>query len=108
MRLDISQLHFIDSRLRTMAIGVEMYFGVEFTATSLFRLGDSGVHGQLPLRGLDLRCHNETLGKAVAKYINSHWSYDESRLEKRCCIFHNAGQGWHLHLQVHPNTKRLS
>jgi hypothetical protein len=108
MRLDISQLHFIDPQLRIIAIGVEMYFGVEFTATSLVRIGDNGVHGQLPLRGIDLRCHNEKLGKAVEEHVNSTWVYDLNRPEMKCCVFHNAGQGWHLHLQVHPNTKRVA
>ncbi|GAG88238.1 unnamed protein product, partial [marine sediment metagenome] len=38
---------------------------------------------------------------------NAHWIYDPERLEKKCAKFHNTGQGVHIHLQVHRNTKYL-
>lgn len=106
MRIDISQLMFIDAKLRTIAVGVEIYYGMEFTVTSLYRMNDSGVHGQLPLRGLDFRCPNKEVGWAIEEHVNSIWEYDHTRPDMKCCIFHDAGTGNHLHLQVHPNTRR--
>ena len=74
--------------------------------TSAFRPGDSGVHGTLKLRGLDLRCRASDLGHVAEDFINGIWSYDPERPSKKVAIFHDVGQGLHLHLQVHPNTRR--
>ena len=104
MKIDIKQLEFIDARLRTMVTELEAELGVEFTITSLYRINDNGVHGQLPLRGLDLRCRNAELGKFVEDYVNSRWQYDPSRPSMQCCMCHTVGRGLHLHLQVHANT----
>jgi len=102
------QLEFIDLKLRHMAIETESSFRVEFEITSLYRIGDNGVHGQLPLRGLDFGCRHEAIGKAVEGYVNSYWQYDPSRPEKVCCMYHKTKTGqYHLHLQVHPNTVRV-
>ena len=104
MRIDIEQLEFIDKKLRSMLLMLEAQFDVEFTITSLYRIGDNGVHGQLPLRGIDLRCQDEHLGRLVEDYINSIWEYDHGR-DLKCCMYHDAGSGDHLHFQVHPNTR---
>ncbi|GAG36675.1 unnamed protein product, partial [marine sediment metagenome] len=50
MRIDYQQLDFIHPLLRDMISDVEKETGFEFTITSLYRIGDSGNHGQLPLR----------------------------------------------------------
>jgi hypothetical protein len=107
MRIDLNQLEFIDPILREMAISVEHHFGVEFTVTSLLRLpvGGSSNHQQLPLRAIDLRCYDDALGFSVEEYVNSVYEYDYHRPSKKACLFHDVGQGWHLHLQVHPNTR---
>ena len=105
MKLDLAQLEFINPLLRDLALAVEERFG-EKTITSLYRIGDTGVHGMLPLRGLDFRCTSQIHGKEVETWVNDIWSYDSSRPEKKCCLFHNVGNGWHLHLQVHPKTVR--
>jgi hypothetical protein len=34
------------------------------------------------------------------------WTYDTERPHKKCCIYHDVGQGKHIHFQVHPNTTR--
>lgn len=107
MKLDINQLEFIDRKLRDIAIVVEKHFDVEFEATSLYRIGDGGVHGVLPLRGLDLGCKDQKFGDMVAEYINSKWEYDHKRPTKKCCTCHNIGKGLHLHIQVHPNTRLI-
>jgi len=106
MKIDIKQLFFIHPKLRVMAVRLERDLAAEFTATSLFRINDNGVHGMLPLRGLDLSCKHSFFGLVVEDYINKRWVYDPKRPEMKCCIFHDSGQGYHLHFQVHPNTIR--
>ena len=108
MKIDIGQLDFINPILREMAKSVEAHFGVEFTVTSLYRIPDgapSSTHEVLPLRAVDLRCHDDALGFAVQHYVNSIYEYDPDRITKKCCLYHDAGGGWHIHLQVHPNTR---
>lgn len=107
MNIDLSQLEFIDKKLRDMAIETEENFGVDFVITSLFRIGDNGVHGTLPLRGLDWRCRDILFGKLVEDQINKHWKYDPTRPDMKCCMCHDVGGGIHLHLQVHANTVRI-
>ena len=104
MKIDIGQLDFIEPKLRELAQLVEQATGLEFTVTSLYRINDSGVHGQLPLRGIDLRCKDQSIGLLVQSMVNQHWIYDPDRPDMKCCMFHDVGQGAHLHLQVHPNT----
>lgn len=105
MRIDIAQLEFITPLLREMALDLEKHFGVEFIITSLYRINDTGVHGQLPLRGIDLSCKDEAMGLIVENYINKKWCYDPQRLQMMCCMYHAVvGGAFHIHLQVHPNT----
>jgi len=98
------QLKFIDIKLRKLAVSVESYLGDEQTITGLYRIGDNGVHGTLPLRGLDLRCQDDELGEKIARYVKSHYVYDPKQPDKNCCLYHNVGWGKHIHLQVHDNT----
>jgi hypothetical protein len=105
MRIDLSQLDFIEPLLRDIVIGLEKKYGVEFMITSLYRIGDKGVHGQLPLRGIDLRCWDKSLGEMIEEEINTLYVYDPERPNMSVCMFHDIGQGAHLHLQVHPNTR---
>lgn len=105
MQIDIQQLEFIDPQLRKMAVWVEEKTGVKFTVTSLYRIGDTGVHGTLPLRGLDFRCRSMEFGITVEALINKNWKYDPKRPLKTCCLLHGEGTNLHLHLQVHPNTE---
>ncbi len=107
MRLDIKQLEFINPILRSIVVDIEEHFGIDFTCTSLYRINDKGVHGTLPLRGIDLRCRSLGLGEVISKYINNKWIYDYKRGNKVCCLIHNAGSGLHLHIQVHFNTRHI-
>ncbi len=83
------------------------------TITSAYRPGDPGVHGQMPTRGVDLRstdvCDVDVLkrGHDIAAWVNEQWEYDPDRPGMVCAIYHNAGSGWHLHIQVHENTRRV-
>ena len=106
MKIDIGQLEFIDKTLRLILVGLESDTGMEFTITSLFRMNDNGVHGQLPLRGTDLRVRYAAAGRVLESQINSNWSYDRDRPDKKCAYLHGDGANLHLHIQVHPNTRR--
>ncbi len=108
MEIKLQDLEFIEPLLREMALETEAAFGVRFIVTSLYRIGDGGVHGQLPLRGLDWRCRHAGLGNLVAAYVNARWQYDSARPDKVCCMAHAVRHGsYHLHLQVHANTVRI-
>jgi len=106
MKIDIDQLEFIDRNLRDILLWVENRTGEEQTITSLYRIGGAGVHSVLPLRGTDLRCRSRSKGRVIETMINSRWHYDPARPDKKCAILHGEGYNLHLHIQVHPNTRR--
>jgi hypothetical protein len=106
MKLDIAQLEFIDINLRLMVVWLENETGLEFTGTSLYRIGDDGVHGTLPLRGVDLRARNIETGQSVVKLINDNWTYDTKRPDFKCAVLHGKGANLHIHLQSHQNTTK--
>jgi len=108
MKIDLMQLEFIDLKLRKLALAIDERFGQKII-TSLFRMDDPGVHGQLPLRGLDFQCLVARHGEWVEEWVNKRWSYDSKRPEKKCCMFHKnrSNDGYHIHLQVHANTKEI-
>jgi hypothetical protein len=105
MKSDIAQLEYVDEKLRKMITWLEESTGLEFTETSRFRMNDDGVHGALPVRGLDLRCRSLEIGIAIESYVNKYWSYDPERPGKKCCFLHGHDSNLHFHLQVHPNTE---
>jgi len=107
MKIDIKNLEFINETLRTICTEVEKETGVELTVTSLFRIGDTGVHGQLPLRGIDFRVKDILVGRLIEKKINQKWIYDTYRHKMKCALLHDVGQGLHLHVQAHANTIRV-
>ena len=106
MKIDIKNLNFIDPTLRTIVNEFEIETGLEITITSLLRIDDKGVHGQLPLRGIDFRMKNMELGKLIENKLNEKWVYDPSRPNKKVAVFHDVGKGIHLHVQSHPTTVR--
>ena len=73
--------------------------------TSGFREGDAGVHGTMPLRGLDIRSTVFKNPQQICDDINKEWIYDDKRPDKKVAIYHNVGKGLHIHLQIHSNTK---
>lgn len=105
--IDYYQLEFIDQKLRDVMRSVENKFGSQII-TSLYRIDDSGVHGQLPLRGTDIRCRNIESGEEIANEINDIWIYDPIRPEMKVAIAHGDGSNYHIHLQVHPRTVKKS
>ena len=104
MRIDIRQLEFIDKTLRDILVWLEKDTGLEFTITSIYRIGDAGVHGTLPVRGVDLRMRSQAIGLEIINKINSVWAYDPSRIGLKCAVLHGKGSNLHIHLQTHPRT----
>lgn len=78
-----------------------------FCITSAFRENDKGVHGTIPCRALDIRSRTFSDPESITNDINDHWVYDPERPNLKCALYHDVGQGPHIHLQVHPNTQYL-
>ncbi len=93
----------LNATLILIAKDIEREFGLN-VVTSAYRPSDIGVHGDH--RGLDLRCRSQSQGELVTNWINSKWQYDRTRWELKVCVAHGKGSNYHLHLQVHPNTRR--
>jgi len=102
--IDLQQMDFIHPHLRAVLRWIESRFGFLLIVTSIFRIGDPGVHGTLPVRGIDLRCRIPSLGELITDITNRHWKYDPDRPEMTVAKCHDTGRGLHLHIQVHPNT----
>jgi hypothetical protein len=110
MKISLGQLEFIHWQLREIALWVEQEFG-EQRVTSIFRIGDPGVHGQLPVRGLDLGDdYGEEVSQAICNAVNDRWVYDFKRPAVDCALYHKnrTNDGRHIHLQVHPRTMRAN
>ncbi len=106
MRIDYTQLEFMDLRLRQVLRYLEKKTGLAFTITSLYRINDSGVHGVLPLRGTDLRMRSLEVGQECEKLVNAAFEYDPERSDKHCAVLHGQGANLHLHIQTHSRTSR--
>jgi len=65
---------------------------------------DSGIASMIPCRHRDIRSWIYDDPQAICDDINAHWIYDPKRPQKKCAIYHDSGQGVHIHLQVHDNT----
>ena len=102
--VDISQMKFVHPIMRLLLEDIELRFGRQ-AVTSLFRMGDPGVHGTLPLRGVDLRSRKISAGLKMAGWINLYWKYDPKRSKLRVAKAHGEGDNFHIHLQVHDNTE---
>lgn len=103
--IDLNNLDFIDHRLKLVVNDLIQMVGA-IVITSLYRPEDSGIHNSIPLRALDARCRNNVIGKALEDEINHKWIYDPQRPQFKVAIYHNKGKGYHLHIQVHPRTRR--
>lgn len=95
----------LDKKLEEIVKDVRSKFGLS-VVTSCYRPGDRGVHGQMPVRGIDLRCRMVSIGRCIERWVNSRWEYDPQRPHMKCALYHDVGYGIHLHLQSHPNTRK--
>jgi hypothetical protein len=108
MRIDYKNLEYLHPMLRAVLQDIEdNLMQEEPTITSQFRIDDPGIHGTMPLRAHDLRCWDTFMGTWVERRVNERWQYDPDRPYLNVCMFHDSGQGKHLHIQVHPNTVKL-
>jgi len=109
LKIDYANLEFIHPVMREIVLSVHEEFPEADVITSLFRIGDRGVHGTLPLRATDLRCWDDDLGDRIEAWTNARWQYDPKRPHMKVCMYHkNRGSdGKHLHFQNHPNTVEL-
>lgn len=111
------EIFFKDTRIRPMLRVVTLLaceycyykFGVELFVFSTYREGD-GVHGLWRAADLDNGTLNHTKLKEIESYINWLFTYDPERSRYNVCWYHTSEKidktkGWHLHLQVHPNTR---
>jgi hypothetical protein len=107
MEIDLGQMGYYHPMLTDILTDAEReFYWYKFRITSQYRPGDNGVHGQIPLRGTDISCRVDYIGRSIEHYINNRYQYDPARPRMRCCIYHDAGTGKHLHFQVHDNTVR--
>jgi hypothetical protein len=103
MLIDETNLEFVHPHLRVIVLEINIEFGMQ-AITSLYRIGDNGVHGTLPLRAIDVRCRNDDMGKVIEKWVNARYMYDPARPKMKVAMYHDVGRGKHLHLQVHDHT----
>ena len=68
---------------------------------------DSGIHGTIPCRAIDISSHIYDDPQSICKDINEHFQYDPKRPEYVCAQVHDVGLGEHIHLQVHDRTVYL-
>lgn len=69
-----------------------------------------GVHSTDPCRGLDIRSRIYTPEELqeIQNYIDLRWIYDSHRPKMKCLIIHGVGNNKHIHLQCHPNTRKIA
>jgi hypothetical protein len=109
MKVDYMNLDHIDPILKQVLHDIETnVMEEEPVNTSNFRPGDRGLHGTLPLRAWDLKCRDSVEGERIEDEVNERWIYDPDRPKFKVCLYHEnrSGRGKHLHIQVHPNTRR--
>lgn len=93
-----------DSMLIDIIAWIEKEFGYVLL-TEGYR-GGTGVHSTNPCRGIDIRDRVYEDPAYVVAEINKHFGYDPDRSQKLCALWKDSGQGWHIHLQTHPNSYR--
>lgn len=97
----------VHSNLQNLILWFIQNFGEPLT-TSAYREGGKGVHSVLPLRGVDFRSWIYSHPQAIVDTINQVWEYDAKRPHLKCAMYHDIGQGAHIHIQVHDNTRKVS
>ena len=85
--------------------------GVVITESYRTKKHMNDLHGTQPVRAIDIRSwvYGDKKAQEIKHEINKRWEYDPNRPDKQCCIIHRTnGGGIHMHLQIHPNTKRMA
>jgi len=95
-----------DKKLSEIEAWIIKEFGMLVTCAYREKRHLNDLHGTIPVRAKDIRswCYKDPV--AICKAINDKWVYDPARPEKVVALYHNSGQGDHIHLQVHHNTEK--
>jgi len=65
------------------------------------------LHGQIPVRAIDIRSWIYLKPQKLADKINFAWIYDSTRPNMKVAIYHKIKNGaWHLHIQVCARTRQ--
>lgn len=66
------------------------------------------VHCQTPHRAIDIRIRDvpAAIVASVGQSLVDEWEYDRRQPRLNVALWKLHGSGPHLHLQVHPNTRR--
>lgn len=83
-------------------------FGMMVTCAYRKKRHPNDLHGTNPVRAKDIRSWCYDKPTQVVNVINKVWEYDYKRPGKKVAVYHNSGEGYHIHLQVHPNTRRVT
>lgn len=124
-RISVSSRQFLElSRADPMLIEVIREIAKGWPVSFLWitgakRPGDRGVHGTDPLRGADARTFGtrpgalaalkqlaQPLAELHADRVNRVFTYDPDRPHLLVVVAKPHGTAPHLHIQVHPNTRR--
>ena len=66
------------------------------------------LHATDPVRAIDLRSVCYPAPSRIVDEINQLWSYDYNRPHLKVALLHKIdGEGEHIHVQVHPATKKF-
>lgn len=106
MYLDIYQVSFLHPILQLVLADIYGQWGPQLI-TSLWRK-DGRIHETIPLRAVDLGAIPDLQGPRLEVWINARWVYNSTGSPgRRVALWHNVGQGLHLHVQVHEHTYKM-
>ena len=98
--------HTFDFRLIEIIGWLAITHGIYITEGYREKRHADDLHGTRPVRAIDCRERVYADAIEITKEINDRWTYDPERLHKKCCVLHDVGKGMHMHIQVHPRTRR--
>ncbi len=95
-----------DKKLSEIEYWIIKTFGMMVTCAYRKKKHRYDLHGFDPVRAKDIRswCYINPI--VVCKAINDKWVYDPLRPKMVVALYHDSGQGAHIHLQVHENTRK--
>ena len=95
-----------DHQLARIEFWVIKTFGMVVTCAYRKKRHKNDLHGTIPVRAKDIRSWCYDNPEEVTAAINNKWVYDPTRPKKKIAVYHDSGEGPHIHLQTHPRTRR--
>jgi hypothetical protein len=100
----------LDNRLRIILFALSGYvrfnFGKDIVITSIYREGDTGVHGYW--RGIDIRTRHAGIDyftdEEISKITDYLKNFEYGDNIHNTSLYHDVGQGIHFHIQVSNNN----